>query len=137
MFLGNLFSLHILHGRQAGGLHGSEMDLAELGQDAVESAVDGLECSLGSGRCFGSSDIHNLRVGVSLRLRQAAAGCLDAPDAPDRPLPRHTGAGARVGVTRDKSGHQEAAAHRGLGRRNVIRGIHDFFNLYISPRMDT
>ena len=117
MFLVNLFSLDILHRRQAGGLHGSEMNLAELGEDAVESAVDGLERSLGSGRGFGGSDIHYLRVGVSLRLRQAAAGCSDAPDAPHRPLPRHTGAGARVGVTREEPGHKEAAAHRGLWRR--------------------
>ena len=117
MFLGSLLSLDILHGRQAGGLHGSQMDLAELGEDAVKSTVDGLERSLGSGRgCFGGSYIHNLRVGVSLRLRQAAAGCLDAPDAPHRPLPRHIGAGAGAGVTEDKPGHQEAASHRGLGR---------------------
>ena len=117
MFLGNLVSLDIFHGRQAGGLHGSEMDLAELGEDAVKSAVDGLERSLGSGRSCCGSDIHNLRLRVSLRLRQAAAGCLDAPDAPDRPLPRHTGAGVGAGVTGDKPGHQEAAPHRGLGRR--------------------
>ena len=49
MFLGDVLSLDILHGRQAGGLHGPEMNLAELGQDAVEPAVDGLERSLGSG----------------------------------------------------------------------------------------
>ena len=49
LFLGDVLSLDILHGRQAGGLHGPEMNLAELGQDAVEPAVDGLERSLGSG----------------------------------------------------------------------------------------
>ena len=44
LFLDNtIFSLDILHGREAGGLHGPQVDLAELGQHAVEPAVDGLE----------------------------------------------------------------------------------------------
>ena len=44
LFLDNIiFSLDILHGRKTGGLHGPQVNLAELGQHAVEPAVDGLE----------------------------------------------------------------------------------------------
>ena len=48
LFLDNIiFSLDILHGREAGRLHGPQVDLAELRQHAVEPAIEGLEGSLG------------------------------------------------------------------------------------------
>ena len=84
-------SLRVLHGREAGGLHGPEVDLAELGQHAVEPAVEGLERGLGPGAGCEPLDVHDLCVGVRLRLRDAAAGP-HAPHALDGPLPRAAGA---------------------------------------------
>ena len=85
-------SLRVFHGREAGGLHGPEVDLAELGQHAVEPAVEGLERGLGPGADpLEPLDVHDLRVGVRLRLRHAAAGP-HVPHALDGPLPRASGA---------------------------------------------
>ena len=123
LFLDNIiFSLDILHGREAGRLHGPQMDLSELRQHAVEPAIEGLEGSLGPGwqRSLGGSNIHNLCVRVSILSWQATAAGLDASDASHRPSLRHIGARVRIRVTGDKFGHQEAAPHWGLRRTKIL-----------------